>query len=67
MDWQLVIVLAAIAGSATYLLRVGMRSWRRSQTGCAGGCACGGKGTGTKPEDKQRLILIEDIKLRRRN
>jgi FeoB-associated Cys-rich membrane protein len=67
MDWQLGIVLGAVAGAVLYLGRAAWRSWRGAKQGCGGGCGCGVKagGSGQIP-DRPPLIPVEQIRLRRR-
>jgi hypothetical protein len=67
MDWQMIIVLGAVAAAVLYLGRTAWRSWSGAKGGCGGGC--GGTSACTSLEqktDRSPLIPVEEIRLRRR-
>lgn len=59
-DWQLVVVLAIVAGSAWYVARWGWKSWTGSGNG---GCStCNSCDSSQQGEGKQLVALDETHK-----
>jgi hypothetical protein len=65
MDWQLPIVGVLVVLALLYLGRQTLRTWRGKGAGC-GGCKCGSASKTASPAGAERLIPIDEVRLRRR-
>jgi hypothetical protein len=57
MDWQLLVVVGAVAAATGYVLRAAWRTWFAA--GCASGC--GGCAKATAPDGESRRIPLTQI------
>ena len=69
-DWQLIVVILALAGAASYVVRRGMNTFlsRRQSAAGAGSCgSCGSCSSSTKPTGNSTtgFVPLENLTLKK--
>jgi hypothetical protein len=65
MDWQILMTWLAVGLAAVYVAWRGLRTWRSSKNGCAGGCGCS-KEKSADAKATPAIIPAEQLVMRRK-